>query len=281
LIQASGPRKAQRSSRAPSLTACLAWTTYPLGGNYRSQANGAASAAYRREARRQATRSATLKSLGVKVETFRVLIGVVAWTLCSILEASPTSTAKCETRSYSVRDGLQVVCSGTWQFAGTCHGKDLWNEWKVTGRTSPPDAFIRPWLDYPITVIGYELVKLQPEVQAPGKAWWARVRDVFSAHRAPGSAALNASASFFMIGSTIQADTMIWLAPGQTHAKTIWPSGTGQPWPSAAEAAPAKPILDDQGAIYAAGGDILVLHGACSGGGPVTVFVTIYYTDAH
>jgi hypothetical protein len=36
----------------------------------------------------------------------------------------------------------------------------MWADWKIAGL---PDPFVRPWLDVPIVVVGYELVKLQTE----------------------------------------------------------------------------------------------------------------------
>jgi hypothetical protein len=76
--------------------------------------------------------------------------------------------------------------------------------------------------------------------------------------------------SWFMVGSSIypQQDAMIWLAPGETRSRQIWPSGTGQIWPSKDDARkqPKEDIVD--------------LHGYCVGGGPVTVFLTIYYTPS-
>jgi len=80
-----------------------------------------------------------------------------------------------------------------------------------------------------------------------------------------------------MIGSTVQPDGMIWLGPGESHAKTIWPSAHGQLWPSASDAIPTKAVTDAKGRAIAYGGDLLDLHGTCYAGS-VAVFLTIYYT---
>jgi hypothetical protein len=183
------------------------------------------------------------------------------------------------------REGLSVVCSATWQFNGTCEGHDMWQSWKVGGYPPSPDAFVRPWLDLPIVVIGYELVKLQAstgEVSAGG--WWQRLQSRLSgrAGHVPGSTVLaqshlNETMSWFAVGSTIQTDITIWLAPGQSHAKQMYPAGYGQPWPSRSNAKPTKPHTNDKREITSVEGDLIDLHGLCFGGGPVTILLTIYY----
>jgi hypothetical protein len=142
----------------------------------------------------------------------------------------------CGARSYRMPDRFSVVCSSSWQFHATCTGQDMWDQWKVPGSK---DAFIRPWHKRPIIIIGYELVKI------------AGARD---------------ADSWFMVGSKIQPDAMLWLAPGQTHAKVIWPSGLGQAWPAAEEA--------DQIGLQ----DILDLHGWCPKDEKVTIILTLYFT---
>lgn len=82
-----------------------------------------------------------------------------------------------------------------------------------------------------------------------------------------------------MIGSTIQEDAMLWMAPGHTHAKTFWPTGTGQPWPSRSEATPVVPQYDAKGTMVAASGQLLDLHGHCSKGDLVTIMLTIYFVE--
>jgi hypothetical protein len=180
----------------------------------------------------------------------KILFAVALSTLFSIL-AHAEHVQTCNGGHNTVPDGLQIVCSATWQFRpGTCTGKDLWDQWIVTGQSPSDDAFIRPWADTPITVIGYELVKLQDD------------------DRNPDSAYTNNHKSWFMIGSAIsgQPDAMLWLAPGETHSQRMWPAGTGQLWPSKTLANHDKDA------------DMLDLHGSCFGGGSVTIFLTIYYT---
>ncbi len=73
----------------------------------------------------------------------------------------------CNGSHNTVPDGLQIVCSATWQFSGTCTGKDLWDQW--IGQSRSGDAFLRLWADTPITVI--ELVKLQDDDLNPDTAY--------------------------------------------------------------------------------------------------------------
>jgi hypothetical protein len=178
----------------------------------------------------------------------RKILPAAALSLFSVL-ARAEHVQTCNGSHNTAPDSLQIVCSATWQFSGTCTGKDLWDQWIVTGQSRSDDAFIRPWVDVPITVIGYELVKLQED-------------------HGPDSTYSNDHKSWFMIGSAIssQPDAMLWLAPGESHSQRMWPAGTGQFWPSKALANHYK---------YA---DMLDLHGICFGGGSVTIFLTIYYT---
>jgi hypothetical protein len=136
----------------------------------------------------------------------------------------------------AVPASLQLICSATWQFGGACTGNDLWNQWTVTGQSSSDDAFVRPWADTPITVIGYELVKLQEK------------------SRNPDSNYTDDHKSWFMIGSAIsgQPDAMLWLAPGETHSQRIWPAGMGQIWPSKSLASHDKNVTCTGSALGAA-----------------------------
>ena len=176
---------------------------------------------------------------------------IISLVLAGTLMSSPIHAEHnqgCNGASIPVDDSLDLVCSATWQLNGTCLGEDMWNKWTVNGRTSPTDSFIRPFEDTPITVIGYELMKLQnDDTKSAGELRNGRI-------------------SWFAIGSAIypQPDIMIWLAPGETHAKQMWPSHTGQLWPSREKAGSGLR-------------DMLDVHGLCFGGGPVTIFVTIYY----
>jgi hypothetical protein len=150
-----------------------------------------------------------------------------------------------------VPDDFKIVCTSTWQFSGTCTGTEMWDKWKVTGKTNPDDSFIRPWLEQEIKVVGFELVKLQYD---SGK---------------PEVNAMNNHVSWFMIGSAIpnEPDAMIWLAPGETHAKQMWPAGMGQLWPDKNQKYENK------------NSGMIDLHGLCFGGGQVVIFLTIYYVS--
>jgi hypothetical protein len=178
------------------------------------------------------------------------------------------------------REGVAVVCSATMQFNGTCTGGDMWNSWKVGGFAPSDDGLVRPWLDYPIVVIGYELVKLQadPGPLAGPDGWWGWLKDKLRGLAGlPNHSYLNARMSWFSVGSMIQPDALIWLAPGEMHAKQMWPAGHGQPWPSKRDAKPTRPHKNAKGEIDAVGGDLIDLHGLCYGGGPVTIMLTLYY----
>jgi hypothetical protein len=158
-------------------------------------------------------------------------------------------------------DGQNMICSATWEFTANCsNGPDMWSDWKVAGRVNEPDAFVRPWLDVPILVVGYELVKLPR-----GRFKW------------PWDIAFDHFGSWFMIGSTIAPDAMLFLGPGESHAKQMWPSNSGQRWPRAAHAKPVKPIPGSSGKMSGAAGDLIDLHGVCYGGA-VRILLTIYYT---
>jgi hypothetical protein len=179
----------------------------------------------------------------------RVGLFLLALMLISPARAEPS----CKSR---VAAQTAVVCSATWQFTGRCNAPDMVHEWKVHGIENPPDAYIRPFSDDPILVIGYELVKV---TGTSAKPW-------------------RADKSWFMIGSTIQSDAMIWLAPGETHAKTFWPAGTGQPWPSKKDARPVTVNRNEKGQIVSMSGDLLDLHGWCPKDEVVGIMLTVYYT---
>jgi hypothetical protein len=170
-----------------------------------------------------------------------------------LLTAPALAEQACKSR---VATQTAVVCSATWQFTGRCGAADMVHEWKVHGIENPPDAYIRPFSDDPILVIGYELVKV---TGTSAKPW-------------------RADKSWFMIGSTIQSDAMIWLAPGETHAKTFWPAGTGQPWPSKRDARPVTVNRNANGEIVSMSGDLLDLHGWCPKDEVVGIMLTVYYT---
>ena len=144
----------------------------------------------------------------------------------------------CQGRIYSVADNFSIVCSASWMFTGSCNGVDMWESWTVKGQTTPKDAFIRPWLDEPITIIGYELVKLGGD-GTPGQAinpstegLNSYLRSVYRWTRSFWQRHMNETASWFSVGSAMQPDAMVWLGPGQYHAKQMWASGLGEPWPS-------------------------------------------------
>jgi hypothetical protein len=174
-------------------------------------------------------------------------------------------TQACQGRTYSVADGFSTVCSATWQFSALCTGRDMWEDWKIAGPPfNPPDSFVRPWLDTPITIVGYELVKVRGMGWAFGFKSWLRSWLDLGAWSAFVKSLIHPDSSWFMVGSAMQPDAMIWMAPGETHSKQMWPAGQGQPWPKKADANPARLA------------DLLDLHGTCYRGS-VFMFLTIYY----
>lgn len=193
-----------------------------------------------------------------------VLVVAAAIVCGAVMTSSgaPASQQSCEGRAYDLPDGHKVVCSATWKLDAVCSGTDMWDSWTVTGRTNPDDAFIRPWLDQPIFVIGFELTKIRNRSLATRLRSWLRLRS----WEAWARSFLTSSDEWYMIGSALHPDAMIWLAPGHTTAKHFWPAGTGQPWPAKKDA--------DTTVKYA---DMIDLHGTCFSG-RVSVFVTVYYT---
>jgi hypothetical protein len=132
----------------------------------------------------------------------------------------------------------------------------MWADWTVEGATKPEGPFVTPWLDYPIRVIGYDLLKLSEPLWSP-----RQIR-------------LNAEKSWFMVGTTMLPDGMISLGPGESHSRLIWPAGMGQLWPAAKDVRPVAQVPGQP----AYSGDLLDLHGQCYGGGSVTLILTVFYT---
>jgi hypothetical protein len=151
----------------------------------------------------------------------------------------------CNGISAASHSNVRPLCSATWQLKATCTGEDLWDKWKIaSGRTQPSDAFIKPFEEVPIDVLGYELVNMS------------------------GRPASDFANAWFMIGSgmTGYPDAMLWLGPSEMHSRVMFPNGFGQHWPSANAA--KKSRLED----------IIDLHGNCSGGKEVMLYLTVYYS---
>ncbi len=66
----------------------------------------------------------------------------------------------CNGCKYVMPDGIAVPCSNTWTLHATrVITTELVNEW-VIDAMSPGDHYILPFVDFPIMVVGYEIVKI-------------------------------------------------------------------------------------------------------------------------
>jgi hypothetical protein len=152
------------------------------------------------------------------------IVGIlVSWLVSSPAYADDIQS--CMGRQHAIPRNVTLVCSGTWQFTGPCDGVDLWDRWKVQGQTTTDEPFVRPFLDDRIVVIGYEMTKVGGEPH-----------------------------SFFMIGSGIQNDAFLWMPPGRNHARIMFPSGVGHPWPSKTESEAQRNSVND----------LIDIHGSCN-----------------
>lgn len=160
-------------------------------------------------------------------------------------QAEAIHVENCEGRNYELPAGFTVICSASWSLDGFCIGEDLWDKWKVNGRTQPGDAFIRPWLPARILVRGYELIRTNGN-----KAGW------------------------YGIGSGIVADMALWLGEGEMRNARIFPAGIVQPWPS----------KEESEAQRAAVNDLIDVHGSCLTApdkktpDAINLMLTVYYT---
>lgn len=158
----------------------------------------------------------------------------------------------CNGRKYVMPDGIAVPCSNTWTLHATCTSTELVNEWVIDGN-KPGDHYILPFVDFPIMVVGYEIVKIDG-----GPTVW------------------------FMIGSGHQPDGFLWLGPGENHARWNMPAGQGHPWSTKQEAAAKLAVAPSHH-------EMIDVHGTCStppdaqgkpqSPWPVTLFVTVYYVS--
>ena len=70
-------------------------------------------------------------------------------------------------------------------------------------------------------------------------------------------------ATWWMAGINHYGDVMAFIGPNGRHTRHDYPAGAGAQW---------MPKSKQTATSY------LNLHGACAGGGPVSIFYTIYYT---
>jgi hypothetical protein len=137
-----------------------------------------------------------------------------------------------------------LICLSAAACTSTADARSRATAWGKSSLTKRPDAFIKPFEDVPIDVVGYELVNMS------------------------GRPASDFANAWFMVGSgmTGYPDTMLWLGPGEMHAKNMFLAGYGQHWASADAA--KKSRLED----------IIDVHGSCTGGKDVVLFLTVYYS---
>jgi hypothetical protein len=182
----------------------------------------------------------------------RAAIGsLVTWS------AQAAEVTACLGRSFAPADGVTVLCSANWHFAGgTCNEQDLVYTWKINGTTSPPAWNIPPWEEHPITIRGIELTMVGDGEQAssaPGFRTW--LKSWFTQGHTGNKTV------WWMAGNNYVPDVMLFLGPNERHGRHMFPEKFGMPFPAKG----AKNVYLD-------------LHGSCSGGGPVSFFYTVYYS---
>ena len=161
--------------------------------------------------------------------------------------------------------GLSTYYTATWQFEGTCEGKDSVYDWRIAGgmpgmKGDPHSWKITPWESEPITVRSIELTKVYHGGTPAPERWWRRIwARLTAAPKSPGPG----TTLWFMAGNDYIHDAMLWLGPGEDHGYREFPGGTGMQLPAKQDAADS---------VY------FDLHGGCAGGGPVSIFYTVGYT---
>ncbi len=175
-----------------------------------------------------------------------LLILLVAFaTFAAHSSARAEQISVCVDRTYTMPDGVAVPCSSTWALHATCTSQELVHNWVIDGN-KPGDHYIRPFADFPIMVVGYEIVKVNG-----GPTTW------------------------FMIGSDHQPDAFLWLGPGEDHARWNMP-----PWPSKQDAAAHwqpghEEMIDVHGTCSTPPGP----DGKPAAPLPVTLLVIVYYVS--
>jgi hypothetical protein len=129
----------------------------------------------------------------------------------------------------------QVFRSQTWWFKGVCDSTDQVYKWKIIGLPEQSSWHIKPWLPVPIYIRGIELTLISGDISG----WWGA-------------------------GNNIVGDMMVFIGPGETHARHDFPPPSSMPMPAAGK---AKPL------------DYLDLHGLCNGGNLAAIWYTVYYTE--
>jgi len=172
---------------------------------------------------------------------FHLIISFIVGLIFSILSALPVSaqtTWSCANHTFTMPGTDRPICSATWTLTGAADGTDQVQKWSVSAvwRT----GFIwslTPWEPFPVTVVGFSLIKTQ------------------------GGPHTNT-----YVGSNCNPDVIGWLLPGATGAQyspSGWAAGFGFPLPSSTD--PTAP------------GCYLDLHSVATGGGTLQYALTVYY----
>lgn len=156
----------------------------------------------------------------------------------------PLTNFSCGTKTYSVPMSLRPQCSVTFTFSGVCDGFDLVTRWSQVISTALNGPVPAPvWQLKPWTTGDITIVGLDLMKLSGGPSLW------------------------WMVGNNHVTDIMLQMGANENRSGAHYAvSGSGWHFPGSATA-PANAYLD--------------LHGACSGGGPVQMALTVFYIPEH
>jgi hypothetical protein len=183
---------------------------------------------------------------------FIVVAGIITFAANS--HAAEQRKEYCEDKAYYPPPGIDVLCSKTYSFIGKCDGTDQNEKWIIAG-TGITDKSIH-------SITGQRGVEgpwLKPNFPEPG----VLVRG-FELTKAAGG-----PHSHFELGLGTVPDAFMWMGSEQNHVLFWAPQNTGLPWPSHAYA--TQPV-------FPARAEMLGIHGSCTGGDEVVLYLSIYYT---
>jgi hypothetical protein len=184
-----------------------------------------------------------------------LIAGIMLLLLLGSDALAQTTTQSCQGQSFQVQTGVKLVCSAAWQFFGNCDGTDQVYSWAIKGKYPSNSWQIVPWEPFPISIVGFQLVKQSGDPH-----------------------------DFFMIGNHWVPDPMLFMGKDDTQAQIMLPAGYGFPFPATGPSADA--YLDLHGSC--SGGRIVNFYHrlrAAVGLGPgsgarVSLFMTVYYTPS-